>query len=61
MADGLVLAMNWSNVRGAKEPSVNNLPTTLEGKDEIIKASISLLDLRRKIYLKAKSDKKRRF
>jgi len=40
-----------------RDPAVNNLPTTLGGKDEMIKASISLQDLRRKIYLKAKSDK----
>ncbi len=40
-----------------RAPAVNNLPTTLGGKDEIIKASSSLQELRRKIYLKAKSDK----
>ena len=28
------------------------------GRDEMIKASIGLQDLRRKIYLKAKSDKR---
>jgi RNA-directed DNA polymerase len=33
----------------------------LGGRDEMIKASISLQDLRRKIYLKAKSDKTWRF
>jgi hypothetical protein len=40
-----------------RSPAVNNLPTTLGGRDEMIKASIGLQDLRRKIYLKAKSDK----
>jgi len=40
-----------------RDPAVNNLPTTLGGRGEMIKASISLQDLRRKIYLKAKSDK----
>ena len=38
-------------------PTVNNLPTTRGGRDEMIKASIGLQDLRRKIYLKVKSDK----
>ena len=42
-------------------PAVNNLPTTLEGKDVMTKTSISLQDLRRKIYLKAKSEKTWRF
>jgi hypothetical protein len=40
-----------------RDPAGNNLPTTLGGRDEMIKASIGLQDLRRKIYLKAKSDK----
>ena len=40
-----------------RDPAVNNLPTTLGGRDEMIKASVGLQDLRRKIYLKAKSDK----
>ena len=37
-------------------PAVNNLPTTLGGRDEMIKASIDLQDLRRKIYLKVKTE-----
>jgi RNA-directed DNA polymerase len=57
VAIGSVLAMSRGNARGAKGP----LPTTQGGRDEIIKASISLQDLRRKIYLKAKSDKTWRF
>jgi RNA-directed DNA polymerase len=44
-----------------RDPAVNNLLTTLGGRDEMIKASIDLQDLRRKIYLKAKSDKTWRF
>ena len=44
-----------------RDPAVNYLLTTLGGKDEMTKASISLQDLRRKIYLKAKSDKTWRF
>jgi hypothetical protein len=39
-----------------RDPAVNNLPTTLGGRDEMIKTSIRLQDLRRKIYLKAKAD-----
>ena len=39
-----------------RDPAVNNLPTTLGGRDEMIKASIGLQDLRRKIYLKVKTD-----
>ena len=42
-------------------PAVSNLPTRLGGRDEMIKASISLQDLRRKIYVKAKTDKVWRF
>jgi hypothetical protein len=40
-----------------RDPAGNNLPTTRGGRDEMIKASISLQDLRRKIYLRAKSDR----
>jgi RNA-directed DNA polymerase len=44
-----------------RDPAVNDLLTTLGGRGEMIKAPISLQDLRRKIYLKAKSDKTWRF
>jgi len=44
-----------------RSPAVNNLLTTRGGKGEMIKAPISLQDLRRKIYLKAKSEKAWRF
>ncbi len=40
-----------------RDPAVSNLPTTPGGGDEMIKSSIILQDLRREIYLKAKSDK----
>ena len=40
-----------------RDPAVNNLLTTLGGRGEMIKASVGLQDLRRKVYLKAKSDK----
>ena len=53
----------WTGVMPGeqRDPTVNNLLTTLGGRDEMIKASIGLQDLRRKIYLKAKSDKTWRF
>jgi RNA-directed DNA polymerase len=44
-----------------RDPAGNNLPTTRGGRDEMIKASISLQDLRRKLYLKAKAEKAWRF
>jgi hypothetical protein len=44
-----------------RNPAVNDLLTTLGGKGEMIKAPVSLHDLRRKIYLKAKSEKAWRF
>jgi RNA-directed DNA polymerase len=44
-----------------RNPAVGNLPTTRGGRDEMTKASISLQDLRRKIYLRAKSDRTWRF
>jgi RNA-directed DNA polymerase len=44
-----------------RDPAVNILPTTLRGKGEMIKPPISLQDLRRKMYLKAKADKSWRF
>src|SRR5664280_3102266 len=44
-----------------RSPNANDLPTTVGGKGEMIKAPISLQNLRRKIYLKAKADKAWRF
>jgi len=37
-------------------PAVSVPPTTLGGKDEMRKASVSLQDLRRRMYAKAKAD-----
>src|ERR1017187_9278152 len=42
-------------------PAVCNVSDKMEGKDEMIKASISLQDLRRRLYVKAKADKSWRF
>lgn len=42
-------------------PASNKSSNNKEGKDEMIKASITLQDLRRKIYTKAKSEKDWRF
>jgi RNA-directed DNA polymerase len=44
-----------------RDLAVNNLPTTLRGKGEMIKTPISLQDLRRKMYMKAKAEKSWRF
>ena len=37
-------------------PAVGNSSNKMGGKDEMIKASINLQDLRRRIYVKAKAD-----
>ena len=42
-------------------PAVGNVSDKKEGKDEMIKASISLQDLRRRLYVKAKADTSWRF
>jgi len=42
-------------------PAVNILPTTWRGKGEMTNTPISLQDLRRKMYLKAKAEKSWRF
>jgi len=39
-----------------RDPAVNNLSTTPGGRGEMIKSCIILQDLRRKIYLKVKTD-----
>ena len=44
-----------------RDPTINTLPTTLKGKGKMIKPPISLQDLRRKMYLKAKAEKSWRF
>ena len=53
VADGSAVAMKRSNVRGAKGP---NFSGNQGGKDEMIKASNDLQDLRRRIYVKAKTE-----
>src|SRR4030042_5603820 len=44
-----------------RDPTFGIPPTTMEGRDEMTKTSISLQDLRRRIYVKAKADKQHRF
>jgi len=61
VADGFVVAMNRVMTGERRSPSANDLPTTVGGKGETIKAPIRMQDLRRKIYLKAKADKAWRF
>ena len=61
VADGFVVAMNRVMTGERRSPSANDLPTTVGGKGEMIKAPIRMQDLRRKIYLKAKTDKAWRF
>src|SRR3954449_8588142 len=56
-----VVAMKRSNVRGAKGPCHLHRLQHREGKDEMIKASIDLQDLRRRIYVKAKAEPSWRF
>src|SRR3974390_568677 len=53
--------MKQSNVCGAKGPFCLQLLHNQEGKDEMIKASVNLQDLRRRIYVKAKAEKSWRF
>src|SRR5262245_5310182 len=56
VAAGSVVAMKRSNVRGAKGPCHLQRLRRKEGKDEMIKASIDLQDLRRRLYVKAKAE-----
>ena len=42
-------------------PAVCNVSNNQEGKDEMTKASISLQDLRRRLYVKAKAETSWRF
>jgi RNA-directed DNA polymerase len=44
-----------------RSPAVGSPPTTSGGKDEVRKASVSLQDLRRRMYAKAKAEKSWRF
>jgi RNA-directed DNA polymerase len=42
-------------------PAVCSVSDNMEGKDEMTKASVSLQDLRRRIYVKAKAERSWRF
>src|SRR5271166_3653399 len=53
--------MKRSSVRGAKGPCHLQSLRRKEGKDEMIKASIDLQDLRRRIYVKVKAEPSWRF
>jgi hypothetical protein len=44
-----------------RKPTENTPQSTLEGRDEMIKASINLQDLRKRIFIKAKTEKTWRF
>src|SRR5882724_1819543 len=56
VAAGSVVAMKRSNVCGAKGPCHLQCLQHREGKDEMIKTSIDLQDLRRRLYVKAKAE-----
>jgi RNA-directed DNA polymerase len=61
VAAGSVVATKRSNDRGAKGPCHLRCLQHKEGKDEMIKASIDLQDLRRRLYVKAKAEPSWRF
>ena len=56
VAAGSGVARKRSNVRGAKGPCHLQCLQRKEGKDEMTKASNGLQDLRRRLYVKAKSE-----
>jgi len=39
-----------------RKPTIDIPQSTLEGRDEMIKASINLQDLRKRIFIKAKAE-----
>src|SRR6202022_4265654 len=57
----VLVARKWSNAHGARDPAVCNVSFNREGRDEMIKASNDLQDLRRRLYVKAKSETSWRF
>src|ERR1700740_3782008 len=61
VAAGSGVARKRSNVRGAKGPCHLQCLQRKEGKDAMIKASIDLQDLRRRLYVKAKAEPSWRF
>ena len=56
-----MVAKKWGNAHGARGPAVCNVSFNREGKDEMTKASLSLQDLRRRLYVKAKAETTWRF
>ena len=61
VADGSVRVTMRGNARGAKGPYCLQRLLNREGRDEMTKASISLQDLRRRLYVKAKAETSWRF
>ena len=62
VSEGLIVAVKRSNVRGAKEPCcIGNSSNKTGGKGEMIKTLISMQDLRRSLYVKAKAEPTWRF
>jgi hypothetical protein len=61
VAEGLVVAVKRSNVRGAKRPNCCNDSDKKEGNRRMTNAPISLQDLRKRIYIKAKAEPEWRF
>ena len=61
MADGSVVAVKAGNAAGAKGPCCRQSGSNKGGRDGMKKPSISLQDLRRRIYVKAKADTQHRF
>jgi hypothetical protein len=56
VAEGYVVARKRGNARGAKGPCCRQFLQNQEGRGEMIKAPSSLQDLRRRIYVKAKTE-----
>jgi RNA-directed DNA polymerase len=61
VAEGPVVAMKRSNFRRAKRPCCLQRLQQEEGKGEMTKTPISLQDLRRSLYIKAKAESTHRF
>lgn len=53
--------MIWGNAQGAKGPWYRQFSNKMEGRGEMTKAPVSLQDLRKRIYIKAKAEKSHRF
>ena len=61
VADGSAVAMKRGNARGAKGPCCSQCSNNMGGKGEMTKTPISLQDLRRRLYVKAKAEPTWRF